>query len=310
MRVFAAVVEAKGFTAAARGLRMPKQTVSRRIAALEEALGAKLLHRTTRRLTPTPVGAAYAERCGDVARLADEANRAVTEAHEQPRGVLRVTADPVFGEAFLGPLLAGYALRFPDVRLDVVLTRRKVDLVDEGFDVAFRVGPVDEASSAWTATRLGSARVRYCASPAYVRRCGKPAKPEDLARHECVLVTSGDGEVRWPFRGPKGPRLVAVDGRLKLSSFVLASQAVRAGLGIAIFPEFACFDDVRRRRLVPVLEDWTAPAGGVYLLHVRAKYLTARVQRFVERVRATFAARAPWITSPSGATRSSSRRAR
>ena len=223
MRLFAKVAEAKSFTAAARLLGIPKQTLSRRVAELERALGVELMHRTTRRLHLSALGAAYAERCADMVRIADEANRAVADAHMVPRGTMRVTADPVFGEAFLTELVIEYARRWPEVRIDVVLTRRRVDLIQEGFDVAFRIGQVDDP--ALSGFSLGEARVRYCASPAYLARRGMPSSPEELKKHECLLVTSDQAPVRWPFRGEKGSEPVPVSGRMRLSSFVMSPGA-------------------------------------------------------------------------------------
>jgi DNA-binding transcriptional LysR family regulator len=293
MRLFAKVAEARSFTAAARLLGMPKQTLSRRIAELEAALDVQLLHRTTRRLHLTDVGAAYAERCAEIVRMAEEANQAVTDTHQVPRGVLRVTADPVFGEAFVTGLVVEYARRWPEVQLEVVLTRRRVDMVEEGFDVAFRVGKVDDP--ALTATRLGPARVRYCASPAYLARRGPPRRPEDLRAHECILVVSDGAPVRWPFRDAKGETLWPVSGRLRFNSFAMARQAALGGLGIAIFPEFACAEDVRRKRLVAVLDAVAAEAGAVWLLHPAQRYLAARVRTFVELTLERFGKAPPWV---------------
>jgi DNA-binding transcriptional LysR family regulator len=292
MRLYAKVAEARSFTAAARALGLPKQTLSRRVAALEEALGVRLLHRTTRRLHLTEVGAAYANRCAEVVRLADEANRSVTDAGESPKGTLRVTADPVFGDAFLGDVIVQFARRWPEVQVEVVLTRRRVDLIEEGFDVAFRVGRVDDA--ALSATQLGPARIRYCASPRYVARRGQPRSPEDLADHDCILVVTEGGPVRWPFQAGKRDLLVPVTGRLRFNSFALAHAAALAGLGIAIFPEFACADDIRRKRLVPVLEDWVGDVGGVWLVHPAHRYLTARIRAFADLVGERLARDPPW----------------
>ncbi|MEW5848067.1 MAG: LysR family transcriptional regulator [Myxococcota bacterium] len=293
MRLFARVAEARSFTGAARQLGIPKQTLSRRIAELEEALDVQLIHRTTRKLHLTDVGAAYAERCAELVRLAEEANRAVTDTRQAPRGVLRVTADPVFGEAFVTGLVVEYAQRWPQVQVDVMLTRRHVDLVEEGFDVAFRIGRADDP--ALTATALGPARVRYCASPRYLARRGTPTSPEDLSRHECLpLVTDGTPQ-RWPFRGPKGPVLLPVPARLRFTSFAMAHAAALAGLGIAIFPEFACADDLRQGRLVPVLEDFVVDVGAVLLVHPTARYLTARVRTFVELAQERLARNPPWV---------------
>jgi DNA-binding transcriptional LysR family regulator len=298
MRLFAKVAEARSFTAAARSLGIPKQTLSRRVAELESALDVRLLHRTTRRLHLTEVGAAYAERCAEIGRLADEANRSVTDASAVPKGTLRVTADPLFGEAFLGGVVMEFARRWPEVHIEVILTRRRVDLIEEGFDVALRVGRVDDA--ALTATRLGPARIRYCASPRYLARRGAPQTPENLAAHECILVVTEGTSVKWPFQVGKRETLMPISGRLRFNSFALARAAALAGLGIAIFPEFACAEDVRHGRLVPVLEDWTGEVGAVWLVHQTHRYLTARVRVFAELVRDRLAKNPPWARRRGG----------
>ena len=295
MRLFAAVAEARSFTAAADSLGIPKQTLSRRIARLERALGVQLMHRTTRRLHLSDAGRAYADRCAEIVRIASEANRAVTDAQEIPRGTLRITADPVFGEAFLGDLVIEYAREWPDVAVEVVLTRRRVDLVEEGFDVAFRIGHVDDP--ALSGVNLGPARVRYCASPAYLARCGVPATPDDLERHECLLVVSDGAPMRWPFRGNKGVVMVPVSGRLRLTSFAMARAAALAGLGIAIFPEFACAEDVHHGRLVPVLDDWVVEVGAVWLVHVVRRFLPVRVRAFADLARERFTREPPWLVA-------------
>ena len=282
MRLFAKLAEAKSFTSAARALGMPKQTLSRRIAELELALSVQLLHRTTRRMHLTDAGAAYAQRCAEMVRVADDANRALTDARDVPRGTLRVTADPVFGEAFLADLLVAYARAWPDVAVEVVLTRRRVEVIEEGFDVAFRIGQVDDASLA--GFRLGPARVRYCASRRYLARRGTPRRPKDLRRHECIVVSDGL-PARWPFRGAKGLDMVPVAGRLSFSSFNLARHAALSGLGIAIFPEFACADELRRGRLVSVLDAWTVEVGSIWLLHAARRFLPARVRTFTALAR-------------------------
>jgi DNA-binding transcriptional LysR family regulator len=179
------------------------------------------------------------------------------------------------------------------VHVDVVLTRRRVELVEEGFDVAFRVGRVDDPSL--TALQLGPARVRYCASPAYLARRGTPTTPEELREHECILVVSDGAPVRWPFQGRKGEMMVQVSGRLRFNSFAMAHAAALNGLGIAIFPEFACAEDVRRGKLVPVLEDWGVEAGTVWLVHPTHRYFTARVRTFIELALARLAHQPPWV---------------
>jgi DNA-binding transcriptional LysR family regulator len=289
MRVFAKVAEAGSFTAAARILGVPKQTLSRRVKELEQALHVRLLERSTRRLRLTDVGAAYAERCTEIVRLVDEANDAVTRTRQTPRGLLRVAAEPLFAETFLTGLIVELAARWPDVRVDVILTRNRIDLVEEGFDVAFRLGRVEDPGL--TATRLGPARPRYCASPDYLARHGAPVTPDELWEHECILVVAGDAPARWAFRGPRGDVLVPIRTRLRCNSFSMAHAAALAGLGIAVFPELMCADDLEQHRLVSVLDDWTARDGWVWLVHPRVRYLTASVRAFVELARERFGER-------------------
>jgi DNA-binding transcriptional LysR family regulator len=292
MRLFAKVAEVKSFTVAARLLHVPKQTLSRRVAELERALGVQLIHRTTRRLQLSHAGGAYAERCSEIVRQAEEANRAVSDASETPSGTLRVTADPVFGEAFLTTLVIEYARRWPQVRVEVILTRRRVDLIEEGFDLAFRIGQLEEPNL--SGQSLGRARVRYCASPRYVARHGAPRSPDDLGAHECLIVASDGAPVRWPFPGDKGLRLLPVSGRLVFSSFTMAREAALAGLGIAIFPEFACSDDLRQKRLVSVIGGSLVDVGGVWLVHPARRFLPARVRAFVDLARDRLSRNPPW----------------
>lgn len=281
MRVFAALAKAGSFTAAARQLDMPKQTVSRRFAELEAALGVQLATRTTRRLRLTDVGRAYAERCAEVQRLADEANHAATVASDHPHGTLRLTADPTFGEAFLPSLCADFLRAHPDVRLEVVLTPRPVDLVDEGFDLAFRVGNLPDSSL--IARRLGPARMLYCAAPSYLHARGRPTHPDDLDTHDCIELSPRREGVRWPFARPEGGVLTKpVEGRIRVNALPMARQVALAGLGIANLPAFACEPDLAEGRLVSVLDDWTIEVGGVHVVYPPQRFLAARVRRFVD----------------------------
>jgi DNA-binding transcriptional LysR family regulator len=292
MRLFAAVAAANSFTGAARELEMPKQTVSRRIGELEHELGVQLVLRTTRRMQLTPAGERYAARCAEMVRIADDANRALGDESELPRGTLRITADPLLGEAFLPPIVHELAMRWPDVRLEILLTQRRVDLIEEGFDIAFRIGHVDDDSLEGRA--LGPARIRFCASPAYLRRRGRPKAPRALADHDCIVVRADLGATSWPFRGERGGvQAVPIEGRYRCNSHVLAYEAALAGLGIAVFPQFACASDIRRRRLAPVLDDWRIDVGQVWLVHPAQRFANVTVQRFVELATERLAS-APW----------------
>lgn len=279
MRLFAMAAQSKSLTEASKRLGIPKQTLSRRLAALERQLGLQLMMRTTRQLKLTDIGAAYAARCADIVRQAEDATRSLTDTQQEPRGILRISADPVFGEAFVSELAIAYAVQFPDVELDVVLTRRHVNLIEEGFDIAFRVGHVDRTGL--TATPLRPAHVKFCASPDYIARSGAPQRPEDLADHQCILVLSEGTSLRWPLRSAKSA-MTTVTGRLRFTSFAMAHMAALAGLGIAIFPEFTCTDDIEGGRLMSVLDDHVADIGPVSVVHPTQRYLAPRVRKFVD----------------------------
>lgn len=285
MRMFAKLAERGSFSAAARALAVPKQTLSRRIAALEDDLGVELVRRTTRKLRLTEIGAAYADRCRALAQVADEANELVRGAGERPRGTLRITADPTFGEAFLPALVTEYLRRFPQAEVEVVLTSRFVDLVEENFDVAFRVGR--QPDSSLVATRVSGARLVYCAAPSYVSEHGRPERPEHLAEHAIIEHTPRGGPSRWPFLGASGELVgVPVRGRARVNSLTLVRRLALDGFGIANLPAFACRDDLERGALVSVLEDWVGDVGGVWLLRPQHKVLSVRVRSFVELARA------------------------
>jgi DNA-binding transcriptional LysR family regulator len=292
MRLFAALARATSFTRAARDLEMPKQTLSRRIGELEQAIGTQLVLRTTRTMQLTAAGERYATRCAELVRLAEHANRALGDERAQPRGTLRITADPLLGEAFLPSTLNAFAIRWPDVTLEVLLTQRRVDLIEEGFDIAFRIGHVDDAALRGRA--LGPARIRFCASPSYVRRRGRPKTPRELHDHDCIVVRADLGAAMWPFRGERGgTQSLQVNGRYRCNSHVLAYEAALSGLGIGVFPEFACAKDLERRRLTAVLDDWRIDVGQVWLVHPVQRFANVTVKRFVELVVEQLST-APW----------------
>lgn len=281
MRLFARLAELGSFSRAARSLDVPKQTLSRRIAALEQELGVELVVRTTRKVRLTPLGQAYAERCRELASLAREANEQLLGAGEQPRGRLRITADPTFGEAFLPELIAAYLERHAEVEVEAVLTSRRVDLIEEGFDLAFRVGRLDDSSL--VATRLAGARLIYCAAPSYIERRGAPTHPEQLREHAIIEHTPRAGTSRWPFVGADGQLFaVPVSGRVRVNSLALVRRLAMAGFGIANLPAFSCADQLAAGELVSVLDDWVGDVGGIWLVRPQHKLLSVRVRSFVE----------------------------
>lgn len=287
MRYFAMVASANGITAAAKRWHIPKQTISRRVAELERQLGVQLLHRTTRRVRLSDAGVAYAERCAEIVRLADDANAAIADSLETPNGVLRITAHPVFGDAFLEELVIAYARDWPAVKIEVALSQ-SVDLANDRFDVAFGIGhfPV----SGLVTTSFGPARPRYCASPEYLRQHAPLDTPDDLRDHDCLLNYSVGEFARWLFKD----RDRQVTGRLRLGNFSMLYAATLAGLGIAVLPEFSCSEDLRNGNLVSVLDAWvTDEKVDISMTYRTRQYLVPRVRVFVDMVQKRLE-HAPW----------------
>ena len=280
MRVFAHLAAEGSVTGASRTLGMPKQTVSRRLAVLEETLGVELARRTTRTLTLTDVGRAYAARCREVVRLADEANRATASHLDAVTGTLRVSADNTFGEAFLPDVVTEYVRTHEDVEVEVLLTSRKVDLLEEGFDVAFRIGPAPDVTYL-AATRLGPARLWSVASPAYLDTNGTPSDLEELADHVCLAAVPSLARTGWPLRVDGALRLVPVHARVRVNGLAMVRHAALAGAGIAHLPEFAVIDDVERGALVRVLEPFAPEVGGIHVVYPHTSLLAPKVTEFV-----------------------------
>ena len=280
MRLFAQLAESGSLTRAAMSLGITKQTVSRRLAELEGSLGVELARRTTRRLTLTDVGRAYAARCSEVVRLADEANRAAASQLDVVSGVLRVTADNTFGEAFLPDLITAYLSEHEGVDVEVWLTSRKVDLLEEGFDVAFRVGPPPDVAHL-AATRLGPATLCTVATAAYLKRQGLPRTVADLAGHACIAVVPNLAQVAWPLLIDGVVELVRVSARVRVNGVAMGRRAALAGAGIAHLPAFAVAADVHEGRLVPVLSRHAPEVGGVNVIYPHSRLLAPKVSEFV-----------------------------
>ena len=283
MRLFAIVVERQSLTAAAAVLGCSKQTVSRRISALEARIGEILLVRTTRSVTPTRRGAAYAQLCREVANLADDSNNRF--AASSRRDSLRVTADRVLGDVLLPQVVTRFARTYSDVGTEIILAGEKLDLISDAIDVAIRVGK-DAAPDGYVRFELGPAEVRYCASPDYLRRRGTPKRPSDLEHHECI-----HGEEKaplWPMRSAGDIELVEVGGRYRLGSFAAMQTAVLAGLGIGLFPAFTCRQFLANGILISVLDEWAGVIGSVSIFRRRAADANAVVNGFVEIARDTY----------------------
>jgi len=285
------VVRAGSFRSAATQLGMPKTSVSRKVAELEEYLGAQLLQRTTRTLSLTDAGAAFLERAEGAIEQVEAAEHAVSELQRAPRGRLRVTATVAFGQALLAPLLADFLHAYPEVQVTLHLTDRQVDLVAERFDVAVRVGAL--ADSSLVAHRVGGSVVRLFASPRYLEAHGTPRRPLDLARHNCLLIAKAGLAPRatWPLGKGKRVREVSVAGRLVVDDFIVLREAAVRGLGIARLPEVHAREALQSGALVSVLDAYAPPEMPMHLVHLGGRHLPPRTRALIEFLRPRLATR-------------------
>jgi DNA-binding transcriptional LysR family regulator len=280
MVVFARVVEEESFSSAARRLGVSKATVSKEVARLEDHLGVRLLNRTTRRLSLTDVGQAFYERCARIVEEAEEAERAVTTWQSAPRGLLRVSAPVSFGRTWVAPHLPRFLAKYPDLKLELSLNDRFVDLIEEGFDVAIRIARLPDSSL--IARRLSPSNRAIYAAPAYLKQHGTPAHPRDLTRHNCLtysLQATGDA---WRLDGPGGEVSVRVDGSFRANNGEALVEAACAGLGIVMCPDFLAGDSVASGKLVRILPEWSDHTASVYAVHPHVKHVPIKVRVFVD----------------------------
>jgi len=290
---FVAVVRAQSFTRAGKTLGVPKATLSRRVSRLEERLATRLLHRTTRKLALTEVGRAYYARCLRAIEEIEDAERVVADVAAEPRGLLRVSSTFDFARDRLAPWLPEFRLRYPDVKLSLELTQRRVDLIAEGIDVALRgAARLDESNL--IARKLGESSLLLAASPAYLKRRGAPQTMLELKQHDCVMFGPGPG---FRLKGPEGPVELDMPSWLLTNEFGVLRQAVLDGLGIGLLLEDGIREDLEQERLVPVLPGYRLDGGGLYAVYPSAHHLSPKVRVFIdflaEQIRRENAAAAP-----------------
>jgi DNA-binding transcriptional LysR family regulator len=278
--VFARVVEAGSFTAAARLLAMPKTTVSRRIAALEREVGVRLLQRTTRSLNLTDAGRLYYEQSSQALRTIEEANLRLAEARAEPSGTIRISAPVGFSGHFLIGAVVDFLAMYPKTNVELRLTDDRLNLVEEGIDIAFRTGILQD--STLIARKLGSAHRLLCASPDYLARYGKPDSPADLTHHQCVIAGPSASGAHWVLEGPSGQETVVVAGRFAANEMQAVVAAALAGFGIAQLPQAIAEGLINDGRLQRVLKAYTTPAGGLHVLYPSSRHLSPLVKAFIE----------------------------
>jgi DNA-binding transcriptional LysR family regulator len=272
--LFVKVVEEGGFSAAARTLGLPKSSVSRSIALLEGELGARLLQRSTRRVELTEVGRAFYERAVHAVLDIEEAVRAVTDLQAEPRGVIRVTAPLDAGGYLLAPLLPSFTAQHPGIHVEVMLTSRVVDLLEERIDFALRAAEVRDGSL--VARRLRNVETGLFAAPAYLKKRGTPRTFAALADHECVLFRPERGRAHWTLPGPNGDETVEVRGSIGADDFSFVHRVALAGAGIALIPLFLAAEAEARGELVRLLPGRRLDVGSFQLVYPSARHLPRR----------------------------------
>lgn len=285
---FARVVESGSFARAAERLNVSVSSVSRQVSELEAHLDARLLNRTTRRLSLTESGRAFYERCVQLLVDVEEAEELASAGTARPRGTLRLTCGTTFGVRHLAPAIAEFVARHPQMRFDVELSDRAVDLVDEGFDAALRIGKI--GSQQLIGRKIGETRLVCCASPAYLAGHGFPQSPEDLGSHVCLTYEYSPQKNLWPFRDAGGvDRSVRVDGPVHANNGRFLVELAVAGLAITIEPDFIVGPEVRAGRLVPLLQAFEAGPSNIYLAYPSRRHLSAKVRAFADFLGTRFA---------------------
>jgi LysR family transcriptional regulator AphB len=278
--LFVQVVKAGSFAEAARRAGMPSNTTSRRIQQLEEQLGLRLFHRSTRRLSLTDAGEAFYARCADHVDALSEAAAELAEGSQVPSGKVRVAATADFFNFFRMDWVTEFLVEHPKVRLEFMLNDARADLVAEGIDVAIRAGKVTEPTL--VARRIGSSRACMVASPSYLAKRGIPLSLDDLAVHDCLALPPASGRTVWRLDGPEGPTEVQVNGRFYANAAQALLKASVAGLGIALLPEIVTSPQVRDGHLVEVLPEHGVKGLDLYLVYLSRRQLPRAVSVFVE----------------------------
>jgi DNA-binding transcriptional LysR family regulator len=297
MEMFVVAVESGSFSAAGRRLGLAPSSVARAIGALEDCLGVRLLNRTTRSLSLTEAGRLYHERTRRILAEVEEAQLSVAQLEAAPRGTLRISMPVVFGRLHVAPALASFLARYPDLRLDLSMTDAFVDLVEEGIDVAVRIGELQDSSL--IARRLAPSRRVICGSPAYFARRGVPAVPAELRHHDCLFYKLPGGRGSWRLRAPDGQvHEIEVSGSLRANNADALHAAALGGLGLAILPTFITGPDIRQGALRAIFADHqvspSALDANIYAVFPYSRHLSPKVRAFVDFLRARFAPPPYW----------------
>lgn len=293
LQAFVAVVEAGSFTAAADRLGSAKSAISRRVSALEERLGVQLLRRTTRVLNLTETGRSFYEHSARILADLNEAEAAVQQQHGELRGVLRVALPLSFGVRHMCKPVAAFSKLHPKVEFDLNLNDRRIDLIEEGIDVALRIGRLQD--STYIARRLFDVRAVVCASPHYLGVHGEPKTPDDLRKHRCLVYSNLPDPGKWTYKDKEDTqRTVEVAPAMSASSGDFLANAAAHGMGLVIQPTFIASESIRRGNLVPVLTDYEWPISSAHAIYPPTRHLSYRVRAFIDFLAERFAGVPQW----------------
>jgi DNA-binding transcriptional LysR family regulator len=294
MATFVHVVDDGGFSSAARALNRTPSAISKQIGRLEDRLGVSLLRRTTRRLRLTEAGEIYYYRARRILTEVEDAERAASEMQDAVRGTLRLTTSAALGESQMVPLMADLHDLYPDLRVELIMTDRMVDLVAEGFDVAIRVAPQLQDSSV-IVRRIAANRRVICAAPTYIERHGTPQSPQDLHRHNCLTFAWQTNLNDWHFVTPDGPVTIRVTGSFEANNGLVLYQAAQRGLGIVMVSSFLVADDIRAGRMVPLLGEYDDHAeSNIYAVYPPGRHLSPNIRAFIDFLVERYSPAPPW----------------
>jgi DNA-binding transcriptional LysR family regulator len=292
MRVFTTVVDFGSFAKAAEKLDLSRGMTSRYVAQVETHLGARLLNRTTRRLSLTEAGDDYYHRAIQVIAMVEEAERAATQEAAAPRGTLRINAPVTFGARHLGGAIQAYLARHPQVKIDLTLNDRVVDLVEEGFDLGVRIARAIDPGL--VARPITYARMLVCASPDYIKLNGMPKSPSDLAQHNCLTYAYSGLQNDWHFTRRGREYTVKVAGNMNANNGDIICNAAAAGLGIVCEPSFLTYELLRAKKLVRILEGWEPDVLTIHAVYPNRQFLPPKVRSFIDFLVERFGSNPYW----------------
>ena len=292
MNAFVNVVALGSYAEAGRALGLTRSAVSKAVMELEQLLGARLLDRTTRRVSATEAGLAYYESCVDIIARVEETEMRVSRLHDEPKGVLKVNAPVSFGVLHLGPLVAEFMAAYPDLKIELTLNDRFIDPIEEGVDVTIRIGVL--AASSLIARRLAPARRVLVAAPEYLERYGEPKQPEDLEKHRCLNYGHTTSLQRWHLTSDGEVRSLAINSVLCSNNGDVLRAAALAGQGITKLPTFLVGPDIKAGRLQVVLSAHPPTELGLFALYAPNRYLAAKTRLLIDFLASSFGDRPSW----------------